>query len=30
MARWANDKGESDVLWKPGATRDQDQTQEQS
>lgn len=20
-ARWANDKGASDVLWKPGATR---------
>ena len=20
-ARWANDKGQADVLWKPGATR---------
>jgi cob(I)alamin adenosyltransferase len=30
MARWANDKGESDVLWKPGATRDEAAGQEKS
>ena len=23
MARWANDKGASDVLWRPGATREE-------
>ena len=23
MARWVNDKGRSDVLWRPGATRDE-------